>query len=244
KEFLVYPSEAIVSVIIIVAVFYGLFMGTRFMAGAEFEFGERLDQIIIGYVVWSFTIYGLNSIGQEMQHDAQVGALEQVFMSPYSPLRIFAIRTLADLLLNILMTLTVLVSIMLLSGRWLSFSLELLAPLVLIFCSVFAIAFFMGAIALQVKQVTQLAALGQFVLLFTILTPFENFSGLMFYVGYLIPLSPSVAWLRESLTAASSVSTQDMLAAALNTILYCGFSLYLFKNRVAFVKRKGNLAWY
>ncbi len=244
KEFLRYPSEAIVSLLMLVAVFYGLFLGTQYMAGSEFQFGQRLDQVIIGYVVWTFAIYGLSSVAQEMQREAQVGALEQVFLSSYGPIRIFVVRAIADLLLNLILTAMVLFLIMAITGRWLTFSAEIILPLAFIFCGVFAIAFIMGSIALATKQVTQILGLAQFVLLFLVMTPFESWEGGLAYIGHIVPLSPSLTLLRDIMTRDIDPSLAQWIIAITNSLVYCGMGLLLFHLNSKWVKRKGILGWY
>jgi ABC-2 type transport system permease protein len=54
-EFKRYPAESVSGVVTFTAVFLGLFLGAKYMAGggATAQFGMRLDAIIVGYLLWT-----------------------------------------------------------------------------------------------------------------------------------------------------------------------------------------------
>src|SRR3954470_20646482 len=99
-EFVRNPVEVGIGVVILIVVFYGLFLGSGYLVGPAAGFGERLDGIIVGYVVWTMMLHSLGSIAGEMQRDAQVGALEQVFLSSHGPSEVFTCRTIANMAMN------------------------------------------------------------------------------------------------------------------------------------------------
>ena len=70
-----YPSEAIVGVFIITTVFYGIFLSTQYMAGPGSSFGDRLDSVVVGYVIWTLVLYIVNDIANNLQLEAQTGTL-------------------------------------------------------------------------------------------------------------------------------------------------------------------------
>ena len=77
-----YPAEIIGGVVILTAVFYGIFVSTQYMAGPTGAVGERLDTVVVGYVIWTLVLYIVNDIANNLQLEAQTGTLEQVFLSP------------------------------------------------------------------------------------------------------------------------------------------------------------------
>jgi ABC-2 type transport system permease protein len=78
-QFIRYPAEVVAGLIITTSVFYGLFLSARYMAGPSFAFGDRLDAVVVGYVLWSLNLYIINDIAIGLQSEAQTGTLEQVF---------------------------------------------------------------------------------------------------------------------------------------------------------------------
>ena len=81
-QFTRYSTEAIGGIIIITAVFYGLFVSARYIAGPNLQFGDRLDTIIIGYVLWTLVIFIMTDIAGNLQSEAQTGTLEQILRGP------------------------------------------------------------------------------------------------------------------------------------------------------------------
>lgn len=244
REFLRYPTEVGVSIVVLVALFYGLFLGTHYMAGPGAQFGERLDSIIVGYVVWTLVLHSFASVAGEMQKDAQVGALEQVFLSAYGPVKVFVCRTIADALVNLMVTLTVLFLILALTGRWLQFSPGALIPVGAIVLGAFGLAFLVGAMALAFKRVQQLVNLGQFVLLFLIMAPFETWQGPVAQLRFLLPLAAGAGLLRDQLARAADLDWAAIGAAYANGAVYALLGLAVFQMMVRNVKRRGTLAWY
>ena len=84
-----YPTEIISGIIITAAVFYGLFVSAQYIAGPGFAFGDRLDAVVVGYVVWTLILFINNDIAINLQLEAQTGTLEQIFLSPFGAPRVF-----------------------------------------------------------------------------------------------------------------------------------------------------------
>lgn len=243
-EFIRYPAEVIVGIVILVVLFYGLFLGASFMAGPDLDFGDRLDSIIVGYVVWTMILHSMNSVAGEMQKEAQVGAMEQVFLSCYGPTRVFVNRTIADIMLTSLITLAVLFLILLLTGSRLEFSAAILPPLLSIMLGSFGLAFIMGALALYLKRVQQLLNLGQFVLLFLIMTPFETFQGDAGLARFALPIAPGTGLLRDVMARGAELDINSLTYALAGGAFYALSGILLFNYMVRQVKLKGSLGWY
>jgi len=243
-EFIRYPGEVIVGTVILVVLFYGFFIGASYMAGTDAGFGGRLDSIIVGYVVWTLTLHSLTSVANDLQKEAQVGALQQVFLSSYGPIRVFVSRTIADILLTSMITLTVLLAIMLLTGRYLDFTATSLLPLGAILLGSFGLSFLMGALALWLKRVQQITNLGQFVLLFLIIVPFENWGGFAWGMQFAFPIVPGVGLLRDLLVRGTELNWNVLWLAYANGLIFTVLGLLAFRATVIKVKRLGTLGWY
>lgn len=243
-EFIRYPAEVIVGAVILIVLFYGFFMGASYMAGADTGFGERLDAVIVGYVAWTLTLHSMTSVANDLQKEAQVGALQQVFLSSYGPIPVFVLRTLADMLLTSTITVTILIAIMLLTGRYLDFSALVGLPLVAILLGSFGLAFLMGALALWLKRVEQIVNLGQFVLLFLVMVPFEEWGGLAWDIQFAFPIVPGVGLLRDLLVRDSPLNWNVLWLAYANGLTFAVLGLTVFHFTIKRIKRLGTLAWY
>lgn len=100
-QLLRYSSEVIGGIIGTTIIFYGLFLSARYIAGPGFQFGDRLDAIIVGYVLWALMLFILGDIAGGLQQEARTGTLEQLFLSPYSAPQVFLMRAFASLTLNL-----------------------------------------------------------------------------------------------------------------------------------------------
>ncbi|NET11198.1 MAG: ABC transporter permease [Symploca sp. SIO2B6] len=227
-QFIRYPIEALISVAIITIVFYGLFLGARYMAGPGMDFGDRLDTIVIGYVLWSLVIYVVNDIALGLQQEAQTGTLEQVFLSPFGAPQVFMARAIASLTLRMVIVLLTLLIIMGLTGSQIQFPPSLFLPLFTLLGAAYGLSFLMGAFALLVKQVQQLLGLAQFFLLFVIATPTQNWTGTMALFSHLLPMVPSAKLLRDVMARGQGLSEPELAIAFTNGLIYLLLGLFAF----------------
>lgn len=243
-QFIRYPIEAIIGVCIITVIFYGLFLGAQYMAGPGLDFGDRLDTIIIGYVLWSLIIYVVNDIALGLQQEAQTGTLEQVFLSPFGAPQVFMARAIASLTLRMTLVLVTLLIIMGLTGSQIQFPPSLLLPLFTLLCAAYGLAFLMGSFALLIKQVQQLLGLSQFFLLFIIATPTRNWTGVMALFSHLLPMAPSAQLLRAVMARGQSLTGAEMAIAFTNGLVYLVLGLLAFRWAEQQAKRRGLLSGY
>lgn len=239
-----YASEVIGGIAGTTIIFYGLFLSVQYIAGPQVQFGDRLDAIVISYVLWALMIFILGDIAGGLQNEARTGTLEQIFLSPYGAPRVFLSRAVASLLINLGMNLSILLLIMALTGSRLSFPPTLIPPLLTILLAAYGVAFAMGSLALLLKQVQQLLSIFQFALLFLFTAPVETWSGTLRGVGYLLPMTPSAGLLRDVMARGAGLNGTAMAIALLNGIVYFVLGLFLFRLAERETKRRGKLGGY
>lgn len=243
-QFIRYPAEVIAGLVIITSVFYGLFLSARYMAGPSFNFGDRLDAVVVGYVLWTLTLYIINDIAIGLQSEAQTGTLEQVFLSPFGAPRVFLARAIASLVLRLTLIVGILAILMAITGRMLSFPPTLIFPLLTLLMAGYGLAFVMGACALVFKRVQQVLGIFQFVLLFLLAAPVEEWSGPLLPLRYLLPMLPSTGLLRDLMARRLPLDWNTLILALLNGLIYLGLGLLLFRWAEGVAKRRGILGGY
>lgn len=243
-QFKRYPTEAISGIIIFAAVFYGLFLSAKYIAGPGLQFGDRLDSIIVGYVLWTLATFIMVDIAGTLQNEAQTGTLEQLFISPFNIRRILLFRAIASLLIQFFIIVAILVIIMALTGRWLAFPITLLFPLVTLILSGYGLSFAMGSLALILKRVQQLLGISQFVLLFLLTIPTETWEGPLKALGYVLPMSISAGLLRDVMARQQALDLPTLGLAILNGVIYFAIGLFLFRWAERETKRRGRLGGY
>lgn len=244
KEFSRYPVEAIAGIIITTSIFYGLFLSARYIAGSTMQFGDRLDAIVVGYVLSTLVIFIVNNIANGLQWEAQTGTLEQVFLSPFGMSRVFLARAIASLVLNLALIFGILLLILLLTGRRLYFPPSLLLPLITVIFGAYGLAFMMGALALIFKRIQQLLGLTQFALLFLLTIPTETWSGSLWILRLLLPMTMGAGVLRDLMARNLSLNVFEFALALLNGVGYLILGLAIFRWAEVEAKRRGILGGY
>jgi ABC-2 type transport system permease protein len=243
-QFKRYPAEAISGIIIFAAVFYGLFLSASYIAGPGLQLGDRLDSIIVGYVLWTLATFILFDVAGTIQNEAQTGTLEQIFITPFSTRRVLLFRAIASLLIQLILIMVILLIIMALTGRWLSFPITLLFPLVTLILAGYGLSFTLGSLALVLKRVQQLLGISQFVLLFLLTVPTETWTGSLKAIGYLLPMTISAGLLRDVMARQQSLDLPTLGFAVLNGIVYFAIGLTFFRWAERETKRRGKLGGY
>lgn len=243
-QFIRYSTEAIGGIIIITAVFYGLFLSARYIAGPSLQFGNRLDAIIVGYVLWTLVVFIVNDIAATIQIEAQTGTLEQIFLSSFGAPTVFLVRALANLMLQLVILLSILLIIITLTRSQLSFPPSLLLPLLTVVLGAYGLAFTMGSLALLLKRVQQLFGIFQFALLFPLTAPTETWTGSLRIVGLLLPMMPGAGLLRDLMARGQMLDPIQFAIALCNGAAYFTVGLFLFRWAERETKRRGSLGGY
>ena len=239
-----YPIEAIAGIIVYASVFYGLFLSARYIAGPSFQLGERLDSIVVGYVLWTLMTFILFDIGGQLQQEAQTGTLEQVFLARYSAIQVFLMRSLANLTFQIIEMLGILFIIKILTQSRLNFPPTLVLAFVTVLLGAYGIAFILGSLALLFKRIQQILALLQFPLLFLLTTPIETWTGTGKLFAQILPMAPGAGLLRDLMARGESLNLTVLAIALLNGITYFAIGLLLFRIAEYQAKRQGILSGY
>lgn len=172
-----YPSEAIGVIVILTVLFYGLVLGIHYVAGSSLSFGNKLDSLIVGYVLWTLVVLTTADIPTGIQNEAQMGILEQIFLSPFGASRVYLMRAFAGLTLNIVLIVGVLLAILAVTKSHIQFPPSLFFPLCTVMLGAIGLAFAMAALALLFKRVQRLISIFEFALLFLLTTPIETWTG-------------------------------------------------------------------
>ncbi len=243
-EFIRYPVDAIAGVIITTTIFYGLFLSARYIAGPSLQFGDRLDAIVVGYVLWTLVVFIVSDIAFGLQIEAQTGTLEQVFLSPFGTLKVFLARAIASLTLRLVMISGVLLITIVLTGRHLHFPPSLFLPLITVLLAAYGLAFIMGALALLFKRIQQLLGLVQFALLFLLTVPTETWRGPLKGLRLVLPMTLGAGGLRDLMARNQSLDFSEFALALLNGVGYFVLGLLVFRWAQGKAKRQGILGGY
>lgn len=243
-EFIRYPVEAFSSVAVTTFIFYGMFFSVRFVAGPQLSVGNRIDTIVVGYVLWVLVLSVINDIAITLQIEAQTGTLEQVFLSSFSAATVFLARTVVSLALRLILNVSLLLLITLVTGTRLSFPPSLLLPLCTLLLGAYGLSFLMGALALVFKRVEQVLGLFQFTFLFLLAVPTETWLSRFQGLRLLLPMTMGADGLRQLMVSNQSLDISEFALALVNGIVYFTFGLLVFQWAERQAKQHGILSGY
>ncbi len=242
--FLRYPLEAVTSIVTITAIFFALFIGAHYIAGPGAQFGNRLEGVIVSYLLWSLTIFALGDMGWTIQMDAMTGTLEQVYLSPAGPVRVLICRAVSDIFVQICITGVVFFVIKGVTHQHLRLTPEILPPLVVVILGTYGLGFILAGLTLVFKRIQNVLQLSQFAVLFMVAVPVEGWTGDMRVAGFFIPLAPGAGMIREIMSRDLPFNPHTFLAALCNGVGYFLIGVLLFKIADRVAKRRGLLGGY
>jgi len=238
-----YPMDFVTGIALLTFLFYGLLVGAEFITGAD-SFNENLDGIIVGYSVWMVLYAGMNFIPSTIQGEAQRGTLEIVFLSYVSVSKIMLLRSIAESLVSILFTAIILLALLWITERHVSFSIEVVIPTITTVMAAIGVGFIIGGFALEFKQVGQVVVLAQYPLLFLMMTPFEKMDSFIMKWSLFLPVVPSSITLRELMIAEIPLMESHYIFAIANGVVYLLLGIWVFSIFSKRVRMKGMLAGY
>jgi ABC-2 type transport system permease protein len=239
-----YFGESLSGLLVLTLIFYGIFLGSTYLAGPVAQFGNRLESLVVGFIAWTLFIVAFSGIGNGMSEEAQTGVLEQVFMAAHPPLVVFLARALAGLLFVLILNSLVLAILVLVTGVTLQLPWEIVPVVATVLLAAYGLGFMLGAVALVWKRITQLISLFQFALLFVLVTPFEQLNLASNWVLYMLPAAPGVAMMRETMARGEPLEIAGLMFSALNGAAFFALGALLFNWSVRYVRKKGLTSGY
>lgn len=243
-EFIRYPIDTISGIIANTVVFYGLFLSARYIAGPTLQVGERLDAIVVGYVLWTLVVFVIESISYGLQVEAQTGTLEQIFLSPIGTLKVLSIRAIASLTLNIGLITGILIVIMVTTGRYLYFHFSILYPLIAVLLGAYGLSLIMAALTLLYKRIQQMLSLVQFALFFLLTFPSEIWGRSLQHLRLFFPMTVGSDVLRDLMARNQSLDLSSLIFAFINSIGYLILGVVIFRYAENKAKRQAMLSGY
>jgi ABC-2 type transport system permease protein len=235
-----YPVPHIGYAIVTFIIFYGLFLGSQYLAGPVALVEARVDALVIGYIAWTLSLTAVADISLNLQEDMASGTLEHIYLSPFGLTRIYLARGMAKLVINLAITALVGLLIMVATGHWLRPRPLALPAVALMLASAYGFSMIFGGMTLLFKRLGGLFALVQMVLLYLTLMPIEEQPLHVQVLSGLLPVTPGVALLRQVLGSTPRLDTLQLALAAGNAVLYMGAGLFIFQRADARMRVHGS----
>lgn len=169
-----YVINTISSLVSIYLFFVLIFLGMQNLSGyiAGDALSGTLEGTIIGFFIWTFTIFAYSDLSWNLIGEAQAGTLEQLYLAPMGFKWVCGCTVVSTFLLNLIPHTVFLLAMMATTGRWLHINLVSLIPLLAItVLGAYGFGFALGGLALVFKRIQALFQIVQFVFLAFLLVP-------------------------------------------------------------------------
>lgn len=169
-----YPVNTASMFVTLVSFFVVIFFGGRAVAGPALT--DSLDGIIVGLFVYTLSMTAYSGLARNVTREAEWGTLERLFISPHGFGTVMAVKSAVNVCLSFLWGFAILLSMMAISGRWLTVDPLTVVPLVsLTLLSVLGVGFFFAGLALVYKRIENVFQLVQFAFIGLIAAPVQEF---------------------------------------------------------------------
>lgn len=247
KELKRYRFNTISRFLLFYVLFMAMFSGVKgfgtSLGLSDVDMGNNLEGFIVGYFLWTVMFISFVDIAYNVIDDANKGTLEQLNMSNIDLSQILVVRSLANLLINVLFSIILLFVIMYSTDHWLE--IKMFSTIVPIFIGIFSIlglGLICGGLALIFKKVQSLLNLAQFFLIALV----TGFPKNKIVLGF-IPFNAAAEKVYLTMTRGYTITDFSILDYGIiigNSILYFIIGLFVFNKCVKVAKKKGLLGQY
>lgn len=171
KRYMVNSVSGLVSIyMIFMLIFMGFQSVSRYASTSGLD--GSLEGTIVGFFVWTFTIYAFSNLSWNLANEAQTGTLEQLYLAPCGFKWVGACTIISDLVFSFVPIMALLMAMMATTGKWLRVDLISLVPLLLItLLGGYGVGFALGGLALVFKRIQALFQIMQFVFIGLLVIP-------------------------------------------------------------------------
>jgi len=241
-----YPVNMLAGIAVTYMIFLFIFYGYRAAAGPTGAKTAVLDAIVVGYLMWLYSITALASVTWEMTSEAQMGTLEQLFMNPHGFALLWFLQAVCDMVLSLMFVAPMLFAVMATTGRWLHLEPKALLSLLVVvppaILSVYGCGLMLGGLALVAKQLQAVFQVVQFVFVAVIVAPVGRYPWLK-----LAPVALGADMVRR--ITADGVPIWHIPLGEILTLFGVAFvwmagGVLLFRVAVSAARKRGLLAHY
>ena len=236
-----YPANTLAQLIAIYALFAVVFFGGRAVAGPALI--DSLDGIIVGFFLFTMAVVAYSDLAVDLTRESQWGTLEQLYMSVHGFGRVIFVKAVVNVLNSFVWGASVLVLMLLTTGRTLNLNVLTVGPLLIIaILPAVGVGFVFAGLALIYKRIENAFQLVQFAFIGLIAAPVDSYPPIKF-----LPLSLGSHLLRIAMGQGVSLvdmRTPDTVLATGVGIGYVLVGWFCFRWCVGVAKQRGVMGHY
>ena len=199
------------------------------------------ELILIGYMLWSFSIMAINTISDTIACESTAGTLEHKYMS-IIPIEILNIAIfIQSFIIEALIVGVILIISKVFLGISISFNLISIGVILITLIGMYGMGMILGGVALKEKKIGKIVFIIQVIFLFVSDTITDISSNIL--ISKIIPLTLGNDLLREAIIY-GNVSLNKLLFLILISILWVSVGIIIFKIFEKKAKKDGILGYY
>ncbi|MCH4058193.1 MAG: ABC transporter permease [Lactobacillaceae bacterium] len=240
-----YPTETIAQILIAAGSFFAFIFGSQYIVGMPI-LGNHLSDLVVSYVLWMLILNTVGDNGFAIAEEAESGTLEQLYLSRYSPVKIFLVRSAVNIIFSLLFVLVVLILLLLLIDFQIKLSPAIILPVLLALLVAMGVGLLVASLAIVFKRVSQLLTIIQFGFLFLIVYPFAKQGIFGKILGSVLSMTPIYHWLSLIVQGQSFwiQNGQLFLISMLNAIGWFAIGILVYRRASNRAQEQGTLGHY
>lgn len=249
KEMIRYKFNTVSDILSFYALFIAMFLGLRgFGAGmgvSSIKLGNTLEGFVAGYFLWTIMVMAYSDISYSVINDASRGTLEQLNMSSIALPHILVMRSISNLMINIIISIIILFSIMATTNYWVNIN---IIPIILfIFIGIFSIlgiSLMFGGLALIFKKIQSFLNLIQYFLIGLVIPGVKDGN---IVTSAILPFRPTIEKIYMTMLKGYSINDFTLKDYGLmigNSVVYFCIGLLVFNQCIRIAKSRGLLGQY
>lgn len=238
-----YYFNTVSSLVTLYIIFLFIFYGTKALGGVAVSADGTLEGMIVGYFLWANAMFAYSDLSWGLTSEAQVGTLEQLYLSPFGFGFVNACSTAVNFIVNILCNVVLLLAAMATTGKWLRLDVVSILPLLLLtLAGAYGIGFALGGLALIFKRIQATFQIVQFVFIGFLLAPMSNIPATKY-----LPLAMGNILIQRVMVNGFrlwQLPLDELGVAAATGVVYLGLGLTAFAWASRVARNRGLLGQY
>lgn len=167
-----YVFNTVSSMVTIYLFFTLMFFGAKAVGGPALSSAGTLEAMVVGYFIWIVAITSYSDLSWDLTNEAQMGTLEQLYLSPAGYRWISAFSLAANAGLQLAFSFALLFLTMVTTGRYLRLDLVSLLPILLVtMVGIYGIGYTLAGLALIFKRIQAFFQVVQFLMIAFLMAP-------------------------------------------------------------------------
>lgn len=238
-----YRVNTIAGFVTMYIIFVLLFFGAKAIGGETFKTGANIEGLVVGYMVWIFALFAFQDLAGNISNEAEVGTLEQLYLSPCGFWWVNLSLMAARFVTNIIWIGSMLLVMMITSGYWLHIDLVSLFPIIMLtVAACYGLGFIMGGLALIFKRIQSSFQILQFIFVAFVAVPINQYT----WIKYL-PLTMGNNLMRQVMvdgTRLWHLPTADLIVTTVVGIGYFLLGIAVFSWCINVARKQGLMGHY